>query len=41
MPGTTFIDGAQGADAMAGGLGNDTYYVDNVADVAFETPIRH
>lgn len=30
------IDGAQGADAMTGGLGNDVYYVDNLADSTIE-----
>ncbi|MEI7875984.1 MAG: hypothetical protein WCK95_27950 [Alphaproteobacteria bacterium] len=30
------IDGADGADTMAGGLGDDTYYVDNLLDVVDE-----
>ncbi len=30
------INGRLGADTMAGGLGNDDYYVDNVADVIIE-----
>jgi Ca2+-binding RTX toxin-like protein len=28
--------GGTGADAMAGGTGNDIYYVDNVGDITFE-----
>ena len=31
-----FIDGAGGADRMAGGLGDDTYVVDNAGDVVTE-----
>ena len=31
-----FIDGRAGADTMTGGLGNDTYVVDNVGDVVIE-----
>ena len=30
------IDGVTGADTMIGGLGNDTYYVDNVGDQVIE-----
>ncbi len=30
------IDGGLGADTMAGGLGNDTYYVDTLLDVVIE-----
>jgi Ca2+-binding RTX toxin-like protein len=30
------LDGAQGADVMAGGVGNDTYYVDNASDIVTE-----
>ncbi|WP_183142275.1 calcium-binding protein [Pseudomonas cichorii] len=30
------LDGAQGADLMIGGLGNDTYFVDNLGDVVIE-----
>ncbi|MEI7839778.1 MAG: tandem-95 repeat protein [Methylococcaceae bacterium] len=30
------IDGGTGADTMAGGTGDDTYYVDNVGDVVTE-----
>jgi Ca2+-binding RTX toxin-like protein len=30
------LDGQQGADALIGGLGNDTYYVDNVGDSVSE-----
>jgi Ca2+-binding RTX toxin-like protein len=30
------LDGGLGADAMAGGAGNDTYYVDNVGDTVTE-----
>ena len=30
------LDGAQGADRMIGGLGNDTYFVDNVGDAVVE-----
>jgi len=30
------LDGVTGADVMIGGLGNDTYYVDNVGDQAIE-----
>ncbi|MFO1034574.1 MAG: hypothetical protein U1E15_11025 [Hyphomicrobiales bacterium] len=30
------INGGTGADTMAGGLGNDTYYVDDVGDTITE-----
>jgi Ca2+-binding RTX toxin-like protein len=30
------LDGREGADSMAGGQGNDSYYVDNVGDVVTE-----
>ena len=31
------LNGLSGADIMVGGLGNDTYYVDNVGDIVSET----
>lgn len=31
-----YIDGQGGADAMSGGLGDDTYFVDNAGDQVFE-----
>ncbi|WP_279653184.1 M10 family metallopeptidase, partial [Pseudomonas morbosilactucae] len=31
------LDGRAGADIMTGGLGNDTYIVDNVSDIVVET----
>ncbi len=31
-----YIDGMGGADAMSGGLGNDSYFVDNAGDQVFE-----
>jgi Ca2+-binding RTX toxin-like protein len=31
------LDGGTGVDQMYGGLGNDTYYVDNIGDKVFET----
>jgi Ca2+-binding RTX toxin-like protein len=34
--GDNLLDGAGGADTMAGGLANDTYFVDNVGDVVIE-----
>jgi trimeric autotransporter adhesin len=34
--GSNLIDGGGGADSMTGGAGNDTYFVDNIADSAFE-----
>ncbi|ONG49720.1 hypothetical protein BKE38_20385 [Pseudoroseomonas deserti] len=33
----SLLDGGTGADMMIGGLGNDTYYVDNVGDRIVET----
>ena len=30
------LDGGAGADTMAGGAGNDTYYVDNAGDTVIE-----
>ena len=35
--GANTLDGVVGADNMAGGEGNDTYVVDNLADVITET----
>jgi Ca2+-binding RTX toxin-like protein len=32
-----FLDGGLGVDIMKGGDGNDTYYVDSIADVVLET----
>jgi Ca2+-binding RTX toxin-like protein len=34
--GDNVLDGSGGADSMSGGLGNDTYYVDNVGDTIVE-----
>jgi Ca2+-binding RTX toxin-like protein len=34
--GNNVLDGKGGADSMAGGLGNDTYVIDNVGDVVVE-----
>jgi len=34
--GNNTLDGGAGVDAMAGGAGNDTYIVDNTADVVTE-----
>ncbi|MGJ7611540.1 MULTISPECIES: S8 family serine peptidase [unclassified Variovorax] len=34
--GNNTLDGAQGADRMAGGAGNDVYYVDDVGDMLIE-----
>ena len=34
--GNNILDGKAGADSMKGGLGDDTYYVDNVGDVVSE-----
>jgi Ca2+-binding RTX toxin-like protein len=34
--GNNLLDGAGGADLMVGGAGNDTYFVDNPGDSAFE-----
>jgi serralysin len=36
--GNNLIDGGAGADLMIGGAGNDAYFVDNIADSAFESP---
>ncbi|NBB14527.1 hypothetical protein GVN21_04030 [Caulobacter sp. SLTY] len=33
------LDGGGGADSLQGGLGNDTYYVDNVGDVISDTGV--
>ena len=30
------LNGGAGADAMAGGAGNDTYVVDNIGDIVIE-----
>lgn len=35
--GNNVLNGLAGADRMLGGKGNDTYFVDNVADVVIET----
>jgi Ca2+-binding RTX toxin-like protein len=35
--GNNSLDGAGGADFMAGGAGNDTYTIDNAGDVVFES----
>ena len=35
--GNNALDGKSGIDTMRGGLGNDNYYVDNIADVTDET----
>lgn len=35
--GANILDGRGGFDFMTGGAGNDTYYVDDIADQAFET----
>jgi Ca2+-binding RTX toxin-like protein len=32
------LNGLTGADSMGGGLGNDTYFVDNIGDVVTEAP---
>ncbi|HEX8641499.1 MAG TPA: calcium-binding protein [Allosphingosinicella sp.] len=39
--GNDTLDGAAGADAMTGGLGNDIYLVDNLGDEAIETDASH
>jgi len=39
--GANRIDGKGGADLMKGGAGNDTYFVDNVADRVLETDTAH
>lgn len=36
--GDNVIDGGAGADHMIGGIGNDTYYVDDAGDVVTENP---
>ena len=35
--GNNVLNGLLGADKLTGGLGNDTYYVDNIGDVVTET----
>jgi Ca2+-binding RTX toxin-like protein len=35
--GSNLLSGGVGADLMVGGAGNDTYFVDNIADSAFES----
>ncbi|VVM54546.1 beta strand repeat-containing protein [Pseudomonas fluorescens] len=35
--GANILSGKSGADTMIGGLGNDTYYVDNIGDIVTET----
>ncbi len=35
--GSDLLDGGAGADTMMGGIGNDIYIVDNLADVVFES----
>ena len=32
----TLLDGKIGADTLIGGLGNDSYYVDNLGDITTE-----
>ena len=34
--GNNLLNGAAGADIMVGGLGNDTYFVDDIGDLVFE-----
>ena len=36
--GNNLLDGFAGADLMVGGAGNDTYFVDDPSDAAFENP---
>lgn len=36
--GDDILDGGEGVDTMAGGIGNDTYVVDNTNDVVLEAP---
>ena len=36
--GNNRLDGKAGADSMSGGLGNDTYVVDNIGDTVTENP---
>jgi serralysin len=38
--GNNLINGAGGADIMAGGAGNDTYFVDDAGDVVFENVLE-
>jgi trimeric autotransporter adhesin len=38
--GNNLIDGGGSADAMAGGIGNDTYFVDNAGDAVIENAAR-
>jgi Ca2+-binding RTX toxin-like protein len=37
--GNNVLDGRSGADTMVGGLGNDTYHVDNAGDVVIGSTI--
>jgi serralysin len=37
LGGNDVIDGKGGADTMRGGLGNDTFYVDDIGDIVIET----
>jgi Ca2+-binding RTX toxin-like protein len=37
--GNNVLNGLLGADKMTGGMGNDTYYVDNTGDVVTETSV--
>ena len=34
--GNDILDGGEGVDTMAGGIGNDTYVIDNVGDIVLE-----
>jgi len=36
--GNNLLNGLAGADLMVGGAGNDTYFVDDTSDAAFESP---
>ena len=36
--GNNLLNGAGGADLMVGGAGDDTYFVDDISDSAFESP---
>ena len=38
--GNNLLNGAAGADTMYGGLGNDTYFVDNAMDAVVENLAR-
>ena len=40
IAGNNLLDGGAGADAMTGGAGNDTYFVDNAGDAVIENPAR-